>query len=279
MNTETYTNDVRKIFWKCGACSHTFFYLLNREFGHLKEIEEKASDLLAGGLSKTGHQCGMLWGCSLAVGAESFRICSQVDKAIATTITSTQHIIKSFVNKTKSPDCLDITGCNFMKISGMLKLSLKIIFTGNQCFKLAEEWAPDAIKSARESLKDNQQKCNKTPLSCASEVLKKMGASIEEQVMVAGFAGGLGLSGNACGALAAAVWIKMVEWCRKHPQKKPSYFNNEIIKDLFKTFYSVTDREILCSKICGRQFNNIDEHTEFVNNDGCDKIIKVLSET
>ena len=44
-----------------------------------------------------------------------------------------------------------------------------------------------------------------------------MGGSADEAVMVAGFGGGMGLSGNACGALAAAVWMKGVAWCRTHP--------------------------------------------------------------
>ena len=63
------------------------------------------------------------------------------------------------------------------------------------------------------------------PISCASEVAAKMGASDEEMVMVAGFAGGLGLSGNACGALAVIRqghfhWpvvyevVQQRQWCR-----------------------------------------------------------------
>lgn len=43
-------NDARKIFKKLGSCSHTFFYILNREYGHPKRIEERAADPLAGGI-------------------------------------------------------------------------------------------------------------------------------------------------------------------------------------------------------------------------------------
>ena len=53
-------NDTKKLFRKLGSCSRTYFYILNREFGHTKEIEERAADPLAGGLMQTGHQCGML---------------------------------------------------------------------------------------------------------------------------------------------------------------------------------------------------------------------------
>ncbi len=34
----------------------------------------------------------------------------------------------------------------------------------------------------------------------------------EESIMVAGFAGGIGLSYNGCGALGAALWYKMLNW-------------------------------------------------------------------
>jgi len=42
-------------------------------------------------------------------------------------------------------------------------------------------------------------------MSCASEVVRRMGGRDEERVMVSGFAGGLGLSGNGRGALSAAI--------------------------------------------------------------------------
>ena len=66
--------DGKKVFRKLGTCSRTFFYILNREFGHPRELEERASDVLAGGIMQKGHQCGMLWGASLAIGAEAYRI-------------------------------------------------------------------------------------------------------------------------------------------------------------------------------------------------------------
>ena len=66
-------NDTKRLFLKKGTCSHTLFYILNREFGYLKEDAERASDPLAGGLAQEGYQCGMLWGSTLGAGAESFR--------------------------------------------------------------------------------------------------------------------------------------------------------------------------------------------------------------
>jgi len=101
-----------------------------------------------------------------------------------------------------------------------------------------------------------------------------MGASDAEMVMVAGFAGGLGLSGNACGALAAAIWMKTLAWCRKHPGK--SVYPNPIAKNMLKAFYDGTENKILCHKISGQNFKTIDDHTQFIKNGGCDKLINLL---
>jgi len=268
-------NDTKKLFRTKGACSNTLFYILNREFGHTKENEERASDPLAGGIIRKGHQCGMLWGSSLAVGAESFRRNDDRGQAIAIAITATQHIMKSFLKRAKSVNCLDITGCDWNS-----KLSMvKYFFSGKflSCFNLADQWAPEAIQSATEGLSHEQTDLPQLPMSCASEVVKKMGATDEEMVMVAGFAGGLGLSGNACGALSAALWMDGLVWCRKHPGKSPPYFNNPSAKKMLEAFDDATDSEILCHKISGKCFKSIDDHTEFIKNGGCDKLIGVLA--
>ena len=74
--------DASKVFRKLRTCSRTFFHILNREFGHPKELEELAADSLAGGILQQGQQCGMLWGASLAVGGEAYRKCTDQNEAI-----------------------------------------------------------------------------------------------------------------------------------------------------------------------------------------------------
>jgi hypothetical protein len=273
-------NDTKKVFLKCGMCSHTFFYLLDREFGNPKENEERASDPLAGGITGKGHQCGMLWGAALGAGAESFRRHNDRGQAIASAITATQHIVDSFIKRTKSVNCRDITGCDLTSIFGMAKYAVKSILCGlenNLCFNLAEQWTPEAIQSAKEGLSRQQTDLPELPVSCASEVAKKMGASDEETVIVAGLAGGIGLNGNACGALGAAIWMNTLAWCRKHPGKAPPYFNNTYIKKTLKTFKDATGSEMLCHKICGRHFTSIGDHTEFIKTGGCEKLMGILA--
>ncbi len=265
-------NDTKKLFRKLGSCSHTYFHILNREFGHPNETEERAADPLAGGIYQQGYQCGMLWGSSLAVGAESFRRNDDRDKAVGVAIKATQNIMKSFTRRAKSIECYDLTECDFSS-----KISMaKYFFSGKflSCFNLAEEWAPEAIRAAEEGLDREWTDLPRPCLSCASEVVKKMGASEEETATVAGFAGGLGLSGNACGALSAAIWMKNLERCRK--QAKTSYRDPDS-EETLEAFYTATDYEILCNKITGRHFETVDNHTEFIKNGGCNELINALA--
>jgi Putative redox-active protein (C_GCAxxG_C_C) len=270
---KTKINDVKKLFIKLGTCSRTYCYLLNREFDNHKEPEERATDPLAGGIYKQGYQCGMLWGASLAAGAEAFRRFDDREKAIGVAIKSTQHIMESFKKRTNSIECYEITTCDWSS-----KLSMaKHFFSGKfvSCFSLAQEWAPEAIQSAREGLSNEHNDLPPVPMSCASEVVKKMGASDEEMVMVAGFAGGLGLCGNACGALSAAIWMKTLNWCRKN---KKSAFSSKEAEETIEKFYSETDYEMLCNNISAKCFKSVEDHTEFIKDGGCDKLINSLAQ-
>jgi hypothetical protein len=111
----------------------------------------------------------------------------------------------------------------------------------------------------------------------ASDVAKRMGAGDEEMLTVAGLAGGMGLSGNACGALGAAMWLNTLGWYRKHPGETPASPNKADLSRLLKSFNDSTGSEMLCQKITGRRFETVDEHTEFIKNGGCDKLINALA--
>lgn len=276
---QTVPQDAKKVFSKCGTCSRAYFTLLNNEFGYPKITEELASDPLAGGLMNTQHQCGMVWGSALAVGAESFRKFKNYKQAMSMAITGTQHITSSFKNRTQSLNCRDVIDVD---ISGKLEVgkfmlkSLPAGFSNMLCMSLAERWLPEAVESVKEGLTNNQTEIPELPLSCASEVVKKMGGSNEEIVMVSGLAGGIGLSGEACGALGAAIWKSSVDWCKENPNESGS--KNPKTHDILEAFKKATESEMLCSNICGQSFNSINEHTDFVKNGGCEKVINILSQ-
>jgi hypothetical protein len=276
-NSITIPQDTKKIFKKLGTCSRTFCFLLDRAFGHSMESEEHAADPLVAGIMKRGHQCGMLWGCALAVGAESHRVYKDRGKAIAAAITGTQYVMKSFLKYKKSVNCREITGYDLSNKFDMIKFMAKVLILRDKtCYNFSEEWAPEAIQSAKEGLSSGLKNFSRKPVSCASEVVKKMGAGNQEIVMVAGLAGGMGLSGNGCGALGAATWLHFLRECRVNPDSK-KIFSNQAVNDTIKGFLDATDSEMSCNKICGRNFNSIDEHSEFIKNGGCDKLINLLA--
>jgi len=181
--------------------------------------------------------------------------------------------MKSFKKRTKCIDCSDFTKTDFKN-----KWSFaKYMFTGKflSCFKLAEKWAPEAIEAANEGLELKPEKLDFPVLSCASEVIKKMGATDEEIVMVAGFAGGLGLSGSGCGALSASIWMNILKLVRKGEWK--STLSDPDSEKILNNFYEVTDYELECNQICGKSFESIGEHSEYIKNGGCKKLIERLA--
>jgi hypothetical protein len=266
-------NDAKRVFYKKGTCSRTFFFLLNREYKHPMAEEEKAVDALAGGILQHGYQCGMLWGSSMGVGAEAHRRTKDPDKARALAILATQHVMRSFKEKTGSHDCIDITRTDFKN-----KWSIpKFLFSGKfyHCFRLAGQWGPSAYDAAEAGLSTQLDKLPEKCLSCASELIKKMGGTDQEANMAAGLAGGMGLSGNACGALGAAIW--MISLKRIKAGQKGTSFQDKELEGLIHKFYEKTDFEMECKVITGKEFKSLDEHTEFMRNGGCKDLIEMLA--
>jgi len=270
---DSYPDDAKKVFRQMGTCSRTYFYLLNRHFGHLKESEERAADTLAGGIMREGYQCGMLWGASLAIGAEAYRRSAHVSQAIALSIEATKLVMTSFIQREHTDQCRDITHCDFSNKLSMAKYMLSGKFL--HCFQLAESWAPEAISTAMKALADKPYSFERS-LSCATEVARKMGANEEQMVMVAGFAGGLGLSGGGCGALSGALWMNALHWCNEHAQG--SSFYDPKAQEMVNRFFEFTHDRILCEEISQTRFGSVEEHTQYLKKGGCRPLLDMLSQ-
>ena len=113
------------------------------------------------------------------------------------------------------------------------------------------------------------------PVSCSALLAQKMGASDLHTVMAAGLAGGIGLSGGACGALGAALWIRGMN--ATGDGDEPAYKSPGALATI-ERFIKCSDYEFECSRIVGRQFASIDDHAEYLRNGGCSKIIEVLTD-
>ena len=175
----------------------------------------------------------MLWGASMAVDAEALRRVNNTDLAAGSAIKATQYVLESFKSRANTIECEEITNCNWSNKWSIVKyfISGKMFI----CFNLASKWAPEVIDAAYKSLELDQSDIPSPCFSCASELKKKMGGTDEEIVMVAGFAGGLGLSGSGCGALAAATWKTILELVKMDSGKYT--LNDPVTEGIINTFY------------------------------------------
>lgn len=270
----------RKVFWNCGACSHAMYHMLNHEFDNVRPAEEKASDFLAGGIGQKGEQCGMIWGASLAIGTECYKQFSNSNRATSVAVLASKNVLDSFQSRTNTVNCRDISKVDWENKLEFAFYMLKIVMRGfifSPCFNLFAKWSPEAINAANNVLKSNHIS-DRNCLSCASEVIKRMGGTEEEIVTVAGLAGGIGLSGNGCGALAAVIWYKQLFSSKTEPEKKQPFFNNADLKKTLRIFYIQTNSEMTCRKISGTEFKDIYEHTAYIENGGCKSLLDALSE-
>lgn len=272
-NSKDHQKQVKKDLFKY-ACSGSLFLHVNRCNDHPKEELAPSVATLSGGIAQKGYQCGMLWGASLAAGAESYRRFKNSNHAVAGAITASENIVQSFYERTNCVNCRDITNTEWSNKGSILKYMI----TGKmfKCLNIAKKWAPEAQQSSDKGLKNSAKDLPVHTVSCATEVARKMGVEKEKTIMVAGLAGGIGLSGNACGALGAAVWLKSIAWMKENPDSRDIY--NPYAKRTIEAFEQETGSKFLCKEICGRPFISQKDHTGFIDKGGCSKLINVLAQ-
>ena len=219
----------------------------------------------------------MLWGSALAAGAEAHRRHADRGEAIGAALATTRRLVASFTERTGSANCRDVTAADFEARLG----TLRYVLGGGawRCFQLAAAWAPEAIRIAAEGPSQAPAAPPPPAASCASEVALRKGAPAQQVVMVAGLAGGLGLGGQACGALGAAVWLDSLAWSEAHPERKKELHDNPRAARTVAAFEAVTGGEFQCPRIAGRRFATVEEHTAFVQSGGCGALIEALGRT
>jgi C_GCAxxG_C_C family probable redox protein len=260
---------------KVGTCSGALMTVLDRAFGHPMAEEERAVMPLAGGIAQQGYQCGMLWGAALAAGAEAFRRYGSGPQTERAAMAATKRLVHSFVESNKYIDCLEITDTDWTNKLSMMKNFLK----GGPitCLRKSANFSHVAFKEIDAALSEESVEtpsCGSCSVSCASKLAKRVGLSDMHAVMAAGFAGGIGLSGGACGALGAAIWINEMT----HGKAGDDYSAvNAKAGELIEVFLKHTDYEFECSEIVGQKFETIDAHAAHVQGGGCSKIIEALA--
>ena len=163
------------------------------------------------------------------------------------------------------------------KSSSNLQMILYFLVKGGSigCFRMAARYSPVAFREINAALSEDRIEPPSPPVSCAAMLAQKMGVSEMQVVMAAGFAGGIGLSGGACGALGAAIWIIGMDSSRDGSSKLD--FKNPRAIETIDRFLKCTDYKFECSEIVGRKFENVGDHAGYLCDGGCSKILEVLA--
>jgi hypothetical protein len=264
------------------ACSEVHFTLLNRGANIEMETEEQASHGLCGGVLGQGYVCGQLLGAALATAVRAQKRFRDPEIAGAATLLATCRLADEFHSVAGALDCREI-------IEGSLTTmfeKIKYVASGKPqlCRKNAVEWAPLAHKLIDKILGEFDAKTLKE--EPANRAMKTMCAlSFEKDaVLAAGFVGGVGLKGNACGALTAGIFALRLRFYRERSGRRDSPVKALLqeasfghtsstaatpLLDAFRGKYET----LLCSKLAARTFKSIDGHSHFIAEGGCCDLI------
>jgi hypothetical protein len=237
--------------------------------------EENAAMPFAGGIMQHGYQCGMIWGTALAAGAQAYRLFGPGPQSETRAIIAAQRIVESFRAYNNHINCLEITDID--KSSSTMQQIMYFVIKGGTigCFRMAARYAPVAFSEINTAFSEKHVEVPSPPVSCTAMLAQKMGQSDMHTVMAAGFAGGIGLCGGACGALGAALWIIGMNSKKEGTGKVD--FKDPRGLDMIDRFVKCTDFKFECSEIVGRKFENIEDHAAYLRDGGCSEIIEVLA--
>lgn len=257
------------------ACSDTLLHVLNRAYDRPLPEEEQAVMPLAGGIMQRGYQCGMIWGAALAAGAEAHRRLGEGPRAEALAVAAAGRLLEVFRAQNGATDCFDITEID----DGSTRMEMVTYFLlkggAVRCFAGAARYASAAKDAIDAALSAPPGDAPPTPVSCASLLARRMGASGLHAVMAAGFAGGIGLGGGGCGALAAAIWISGMKTLRAGVERLD--FQSPAALAVIDRFLGCTGGEFECAAICGRRFARLEDHAAWLRGGGCAPIVEALA--
>ncbi len=229
----------------------------------------------AGGLMQHGYQCGMVWGATLAAGAEAHRRHGSGAGAEAAAVRAAQRVVESFRTRHGEIDCLEITDID--RSSSTWKMIHRFLIKGGAigCLRMASWYAPLARDEIEAALSEDGFEVPSPPVSCAALLARELGESDLHAVMAAGLAGGIGLYGGACGALGAAIWIQGMRIGRQESDRLR--FKDPRTQEVVDRFLQHTGCEFECSRIVGRRFEDVHDHARHLGEGGCSELIEALA--
>jgi hypothetical protein len=248
--------------------------VVDDSYGTPLKLEEHAVMPLAGGIAMMGYQCGQVWGAALAAGARAYQLYGPGGHARAAALLASVRLAGRFAGSYTSLNCSDVNGLEWKDVGA--KGLAKYLLTGGpvKCFSMTASYARFVRAEVDAAFSAAPPEPPPGAVSCASLLLEKLGASEARAVMVAGLAGGIGLSGQACGALGAALWFMSI--CKQEDGGDVE-FTGPAVDALLERFLGAIDGDFECASIVGRQFAGVDDHAAYIAGGGCARLIDALA--
>ena len=217
----------------------------------------------------------MIWGAVLSAGRQAFQRYGATPQAEAQAVAAAQKLTERFRALNKNINCVEITELD--RSSTKMQMATYFLLKGGffGCCRRVAKYASAALTEIETSLAELVSEVPPQPVSCASLLARKLGASELHAVMASGFAGGIGLCGGGCGALGAAMWLFSLERSRA-PERKAE-FRNPKLEALVERFLKLTGYRFECSEIVGRTFSDAEDHAGYLRAGGCAELLEQLA--
>lgn len=274
------------------ACSEASVTIQNRGFGIDEPAYEQAIHAFSGGFMHQGHACGILTGAVLAAGFAARARFGDDEISTGAALHAAIQLAKAFPEITSSVNCREMIEMPLIKLSDVLRYVQQ--GKGRKCGRIHLEWAPQVQKMIDASLGefgDRQQ--SGSCANCAVQTLRELGPAVgmkmTDTALVAGFAGGVGLCGNVCGALAVGVFAMSAGHQLSRGQKKRDSRIRGLVEELTGSNYRGAATRLrrdfirqfgsdLCVDIIEQRFRDVEDHSMFMEQDGCEKVTKFVAD-
>jgi hypothetical protein len=272
------------------SCSEMALTILNAAAElEWKELEEASDPLCAGLVAEMDGACGVLWGASLAAGVRARARIPDQHVARAATLASTIDMVSAYRHAGHPLDCAEVTGMgawNFARY--MVKGNLGV------CSRLFSGLGPELHAIIDRTIDEYHVRASAAPCrNCAAEAYDRVCASIGfpsdgAGAVAAGFAGGLGLSGNACGALAAAILAVSMKYFTERGRPKHSMIRSDLQGLFLGIGWMRPSMEVArrfrsrfggktCASIAGRTFASADELSAHLGTGRCEPVLEEVA--
>ncbi len=189
-------------------------------------------------------------------------------------------------------NCREITKTDLTKLRGRFRYFRE--GKGRMCGRLHLKWAPWVHQIINKSVTEYKEckpkeSCANCAVQTTIQIKSNSGIEMGSPTLMAGFAGGIGLSGNVCASLAVGVYALSISHQLDRSQKKrDSRFRGTFeefigacyrgsIKRLWFDFTGKFGSE-LCKDIAGRNFRSIEEYASFMEATNCENVIKYVAD-